>query len=82
MCFVVSTNMYNSYKSIRKASHSCNQQSLDETFHFIWQEQGLIPYKSLIKVTDRFWDRLLYTITGLPLLTIQTGTAALCCHHI
>jgi len=39
---------------LEKASHSCNQQSIDETINFIWQEQGLITQNSLVKVRDKF----------------------------
>ena len=67
---------------LEKASHSCNQQSLDETIIFIWQEQELITQNSLVKVRDTFWDRLLYTVTEPPQITTQAGIAALCCHHI
>lgn len=67
---------------LEKASHSCNQQSIDETINFIWQEQGLITQNSLVKVRDKFWDRLLYTVTEPPQITTQASIAALCCHHI
>ena len=67
---------------LEKASHSCNQQSLDEIFNFIWQEQELIPQNSLVKVRDKLWDRLLYRGTESPPITTHAGIAALCCHHI
>jgi hypothetical protein len=57
MCFIISTNMYNSWQSIRKSSHSCNQQIMNRTFNFTWQEQGLIPQNSIIKVANQFCER-------------------------
>lgn len=73
--------MYNSYESIRKSSHSCNQQLLNETFNFIRQEQGLIPQYRLLKVTDQFCNRLFYMLAEPLSATVQAGIVALCCQH-